>query len=226
MLYVGKTTIIEALKYCTSGCLPPGARNGQSFVNDPAMTDSTDVKAFIKLSFKNRQGFKCLATRSLQLLRKKSKLEFKALDASLKTYDATGEESGAASNKCSELNIIVPDLIGVTSAVLENVIFCHQEESDWPLQDGATVKKKFDDIFDSTRYSKALEAAAKAKKDKQNIAKDLQGQVRELNAHLYTAKQLRHEKSQCDEQQTEIQQQIDDIDEKLLRLNERVSWSF
>ena len=48
-----------------------------------------------------------------------------------------------------------------------------QEESDWPMQDGAMVKKKFDDIFQSTRYSKALEAIMKAKKEKVLTAKDL-----------------------------------------------------
>lgn len=40
------------------------------------------------------------------------------------------------------------------SAILESVVFCHQEESSWPLQDGATLKKKFDDIFEATRYTK------------------------------------------------------------------------
>lgn len=45
-------------------------------------------------------------------------------------------------------------LLGVSKAILENVVFCHQEESSWPLQEGAVLKKKFDDIFDSTRYSK------------------------------------------------------------------------
>lgn len=39
-------------------------------------------------------------------------------------------------------------------AILESVVFCHQEESSWPLQDGATLKKKFDDIFEATRYTK------------------------------------------------------------------------
>ena len=32
-------------------------------------------------------------------------------------------------------------LIGVSKAVLESVIFCHQEESSWPLQEGAVLKK-------------------------------------------------------------------------------------
>ncbi len=42
----------------------------------------------------------------------------------------------------------------VSQAILENVVFCHQEDASWPMQDGALLKKKFDDIFESTRYSK------------------------------------------------------------------------
>jgi len=53
----------------------------------------------------------------------------------------------------------------VSKAVLENVIFVHQDESNWPLGDGATLKKKFDDIFSATRYTKALEAIRKLKSE-------------------------------------------------------------
>jgi DNA repair protein RAD50 len=42
----------------------------------------------------------------------------------------------------------------VLQAVLDNVIFVHQEESNWPLADGATIKKKFDEIFAATKYTK------------------------------------------------------------------------
>ena len=31
---------------------------------------------------------------------------------------------------------IVPQLMGVSKAVLENVIFVHQEDSNWPLSEG------------------------------------------------------------------------------------------
>ena len=37
---------------------------------------------------------------------------------------------------------------------MENVIFVHQEESNWPLSEGAILKKKFDDIFSATKYTK------------------------------------------------------------------------
>jgi DNA repair protein RAD50 len=46
--------------------------------------------------------------------------------------------------------------MGVSNAILENVIFCHQEESLWPFSDQANLKKIFDEIFDTTKYTKAL----------------------------------------------------------------------
>lgn len=48
----------------------------------------------------------------------------------------------------------MPELLGVSRAILDNVIFCHQEDSNWPMSDGVALKKKFDDIFESTRYTK------------------------------------------------------------------------
>lgn len=45
----------------------------------------------------------------------------------------------------------VPTLMGVSKAILENVIFVHQDDANWPLADAATLKKKFDDIFSATR---------------------------------------------------------------------------
>lgn len=46
----------------------------------------------------------------------------------------------------------MPTLLGVSRAILENVIFCHQEDSNWPLSEPAVLKKKFDEIFDATKY--------------------------------------------------------------------------
>ena len=75
------------------------------------------------------------------------------------------------SHKCSELDKQLPELLGVSKAILENVIFVHQEESNWPLDESRKLKEKFDDIFESTRYSKALKAISEAKKDKSNKTK-------------------------------------------------------
>ena len=70
-------------------------------------------------------------------------------------------------------------------AILENVIFVHQDDSNWsaadqraclcpreltaplhrPLAEGVVLKKKFDDIFAATKYTKALDAIGKLKKE-------------------------------------------------------------
>lgn len=54
------------------------------------------------------------------------------------------------------MDVEIPHLLGVSKAVLENVIFCHQEDSYWPLSEASTLKKKFDDIFEATRYGDNL----------------------------------------------------------------------
>merc|ERR1719440_447312 len=63
----GKTTIIECLKYACTGSLPPSARSGQSFVNDPSMTDSTEVKANMKLRMNNIKNMVTVIVRAFQL---------------------------------------------------------------------------------------------------------------------------------------------------------------
>jgi DNA repair exonuclease SbcCD ATPase subunit len=42
--------------------------------------------------------------------------------------------------------------LGVSKSVLNNVIFCHQEDSNWPLSEGKALKQKFDEIFSATRF--------------------------------------------------------------------------
>lgn len=42
--------------------------------------------------------------------------------------------------------------MGVSKPIIEHVIFCHQETSNWPLTEGTKVKARFDEIFAATRY--------------------------------------------------------------------------
>lgn len=67
----------------------------------------------------------------------------------------------------------------MSKAILENVIFCHQEESNWPLSEASVLKKKFDDIFDATRYTKALDNIKVMRKERNN---DLKVNKAELDA--------------------------------------------
>ena len=79
---------------------------------------------------------------------------------------------------------MVSELMCVPRSVLENVIFVHQEDALWPLTEASQVKKKFDDIFEATRYSKALEEIQKLKKTKQQEVKDNKHELQNLRTHL------------------------------------------
>lgn len=57
----GKTTVIECLKYATTGDQPPNAR----FVHDPKLANEEVVKAQVRLSFNAADGRHMLAVRNL-----------------------------------------------------------------------------------------------------------------------------------------------------------------
>ena len=61
------------------------------------------------------------------------------------------------------------------------------------MSEGAVLKKKFDDIFESSRYTKALEAFAKSKKDFQSQGKDHKAELMQVGAYLETARGLQEE---------------------------------
>ena len=159
-------TVIECLKMATTGELPPSARAGQAFIHDPKVADVTEVKAQIKLRFRDVRRQPCVVTRSFQLTQKAGgKLEKKDLDQVIQTVDEKTGERVSVSRKCADINATVPDMMGVSKAILENVVFVHQEDSNWPLGEAATLKKKFDEIFSATKYTKALEHIAKLRKE-------------------------------------------------------------
>lgn len=164
----GKTTIIECLKYATTGDQPPNTRGG-AFIHDPKMANEKEVKAQVKLRFHAANGTRMLAVRNLSVTMKKTGgMTMKTLEGILGLADGekTGKvralnhsrwrsltvaQRGVISTKCAEMDTEIPQLLGVSKAVLENVIFCHQEDSYWPLAEPAALKKKFDDIFEATK---------------------------------------------------------------------------
>ncbi|VDL74130.1 unnamed protein product [Nippostrongylus brasiliensis] len=69
------------------------------------------------------------------------------------------------SSKVADFQKEIVNLLGVPSAILDNVIFCHQEESTWPLSEPKELKLRFDRIFRLTRFVKALDVMKKLKRD-------------------------------------------------------------
>ncbi|KAF1851516.1 uncharacterized protein K460DRAFT_36387 [Cucurbitaria berberidis CBS 394.84] len=151
----GKTTIIESLKYATTGDLPPNSKTGGAFIHDPKLRNEKEVLAQVKLSFRSTSGVRMVATRNLQVTVKKTARSQKTLEGSLLMIK--DGEKHSISTRVAELDQIIPQYLGVSKAILENVIFCHQEDSLWPMSDPSTLKKKFDEIFEALKYTKAID---------------------------------------------------------------------
>lgn len=212
---LGKTTIIEALKYATTGSMPLGGnKGGQSFVHDPKHMGSTTVKAQVKLRFSNKAQKQMVVVRSMELKQQKTNMKFSNLDGTIRTQDEDGNRQ-TLSHKCTELDRMVPNFLGISKAVLENVVFCHQEDSSWPLQEGAVLKKKFDDIFDSSRYVKALEEIKNQKKEYNNQAKDLKAELNLLKGHKHAANGFRQELDEVREKLSLIEDERRELEEKI-----------
>jgi DNA repair protein RAD50 len=104
-----------------------------------------------------------VCSRVIEVRQRKDRQECKQLSAALQTYSEDGEVV-SHTFRCADLGKEVPRLMGVSKAILDNVLFCHQEESNWPMTEGKQLKARFDDIFAATRYTKALDELRKQKK--------------------------------------------------------------
>jgi len=211
----GKTTIIEALRTMTSGQMPPHTGGGKTFVHDPRVSNLPETKASIKLTFNTIRGKPVFALRSFQLTNGRNKQEFRKLEQVLK---AKGEETGAEisiNKNCAEMDRQVPTLMGVSSAILENVVFCHQDESLWPFSDQANLKKIFDEIFDTTKYTKVLGELRATAKTYKKKAKDFKTNLDLLKKDYETYLKLKDEHSDTEKRIEGIVGKMKDLKERL-----------
>eukprot|EP00897_Mesotaenium_endlicherianum_P009253 jgi/Mesen1/8356/ME000463S07798 len=169
----GKTTIIECLKHACTGDLPPNARSGHSFIHDPKVEGESETRGQIKLRFKTASGKHVVCVRSFMLTQKASKLEYKAIESVLQTVDAASGETKCLSYRCADMDREVPALMGVSKAILENVIFVHQDDANWPLAEGA--------LQESMEGDKQKAAELKAR------IRDLDGRIAEGRARMGAA---------------------------------------
>ncbi|KAK6820550.1 hypothetical protein PG987_014950 [Apiospora arundinis] len=150
----GKTTIIECLKYATTGELPPNSKGG-AFIHDPSLTGEREVLAQVKLKFRTPPNAEHVVSRRIQLTVKKTARSQKTLESTMSTI-RDGERT-VLSSKNAQIDNMVPKTLNVAPAVLDAVIFCHQDESLWPMSEPAALKKRFDEIFEAQKYIKAID---------------------------------------------------------------------
>lgn len=188
----GKTTIIECLKYATTGDLPPNSKGG-AFVNDPSISSRSTVTAQVKLAFLNANGKSMIATRTMQLTRRKNRTgtmsnTFKTLDGQLAVIHKGSKST--MSTKNAELDSSIPRYLGTSRAILDNVIFCHQDESLWPLSEASVLKKRFDDIFEALKFAKVLDNLKSIKKEMLGDIKLIEQSVQHLKIDKERARKI------------------------------------
>ena len=96
-----------------------------------------------------------VVTRQIELIVKKNTRQQKTLDCTLMSTQ-NGERS-ALSSRVAAIDLLMPQHLGVSKAILDSVIFCHQDESLWPMSEPSALKKKFDEIFEALKYTKAID---------------------------------------------------------------------
>lgn len=215
----GKTTIIECLKYATSGDLPPNSKGG-AFVHDPKITGDKDIRAQVKLAFTSANNLNMIVTRNIQLLVKKTTTTFKTLEGQLVIVNGNGNRN-TLSTRSVELDTQVPLYMGVPKAILEYVIFCHQEDSLWPLSEPSNLKKKFDEIFQAMKFTKALDSLKGIKKDMSVDIKLLKQSVEHLRVDRDRSKATQVNISQLESKIASYQQEVKNIEEQLTDITEQ-----
>ncbi|XP_037657260.1 DNA repair protein RAD50 isoform X1 [Choloepus didactylus] len=215
----GKTTIIECLKYICTGDFPPGTK-GNTFVHDPKVAQETDVRAQIRLQFRDVNGELIAVQRSMVCTQKSKKTEFKTLEGVI-TRTKHGEKV-SLSSKCAEIDREMISSLGVSKSVLNNVIFCHQEESNWPLSEGKALKQKFDEIFSATRYIKALETLRQVRQTQGQKVKECQAELKYLKQNKEKACEIQDQIASKEAQLTSSKEIVKSYENELDPLKNRL----
>lgn len=119
------------------------------------LNQEKDVRAVVRMSFDGTTGAKMVVTRKIELIVKKNTRQQKTLDCTL--VSTQNGERTALSSRVAAIDLLMPQHLGVSKAILDSVIFCHQDESLWPMSEPSALKKKFDEIFEALKYTKAID---------------------------------------------------------------------
>ena len=217
----GKTTVIECLRYMATGVYPPNAQ-GASFPTDPKLLGTSDVKGKIMLKFKNHMGEIRCVTRLLQCtLKANGQMTLKTLDAIIRT------DNESVSSRCTDMDKEMVRQLGVSKSVLSSVIFCHQEESNWPLAESKELKLRFDDIFEIKRFTKALDNMKKLRAEYLTQTKLFDNDLKYMADKKQQVDELKFELSSLektisikDTEFSELEQFIEAKENELVRHNE------
>ncbi|XP_014216557.1 DNA repair protein RAD50 [Copidosoma floridanum] len=218
----GKTTIIEALKFITSGEYPPDSDRGKSFVHEPKAMSHT-VRGQVKAKILDKKGQELVVTRTMQVTRQKNgTLKLQGLDNTITRINEKTNDKIQISSRCADIDREMLVAMGVSKPILNYVIFCHQEESNWPLEDGKKLKERFDDIFDTSKYNKALDATTKLIKDLQSGVNEIKAEENGLKKLVEVVESKESKLREDEKREKEGKEKINEINAAIIPIDERM----
>ncbi|GAB0086177.1 rad50 [Sergentomyia squamirostris] len=221
----GKTTIIECLKYALTGEVPPGTDKGAGFVHDPKIGRYAECMGQVKLRVKDIKDAEYIVTRSMKTTHKitknSSKITFETVDANI-SGPGVGPSKGTMSKRTVDINAEMSDIMGVSKAILNNVIFCHQENSSWPLDEQKRVKEKFDAIFGTTEYNRVIDKLIKHRKGYNEKIIRKTGDLRLLESHKQDADTKNVEMERLRMREIKIKDQLEEFERDRQPLEDRL----
>ncbi|CAB01581.1 DNA repair protein rad-50 [Caenorhabditis elegans] len=206
----GKTTTIEALNFVTTGQMP--TQKKQNFIHSTDVARKTRVDASVTLEFIDVKGRECTAVRRL-VVTSGTKAAALAEEHTLAIKYPDGTVNTLSSKVC-DFNTALLKHLGVPRAVFKYVIFCHQEDSTWPLSEPKELKKRFDDIFQLTKFVKAQERMKKIVLD---FKKEMQ--THEMSKQLYETHVrdklvARQNQEECERKISKRKEETDELKER------------
>lgn len=152
-------------------------------------------------------------------IQKTGKLKFETLDSTICTE--TGSKREDITGRVEDINVNMCQFMGVSKAIINNVIFCHQEDSNWPLDEGKKLKEKFDAIFGTTEYNKAIDKLIKIRKTFMVKLETTKGDKKLYEEHKIQAEQKERELISFRNQVEKAEEELKNAAEALLPLEEK-----
>lgn len=164
-----------------------------------------------------------VCSRSLAVTQKKATVTQRTIDNALLRYDPVTGEAFSITSRCADMDSELPLHLGVPKAILDNVIFCHQEDSNWPLSEPSTLKKKFDDIFSSKRFTAALDNIKEIRKEAAADIKMGNVQLEALQNDTKKAKRVRSNLTELNQQMAAKNETLQTIETKLAQIEAEIN---
>ncbi|XP_057670228.1 DNA repair protein RAD50 [Diorhabda carinulata] len=221
----GKTTILESIKYALTGDLPVGTNGGKGFIHDPKMSNKNSTKGSIKIKFTDAEKNTLTISRVLQVSQTAAgTLQFKKVNDSIRKRSKDDpDQVQDISCRCADIDAYCCTALNVSKSIFNNVLFCHQENSLWPLDEPKKLKEKFDDIFEATKYKKCVERLRKTIKEKETHLKtgikDTLKAKKEIKDHVDFQRSKLEDKK---EKLNEVKKLIEQSENELKPLEDRM----